>query len=61
MGTYHEMVKLALFACNEQGKLPLDVGPTVIKNHLDPQDVTFNATMMKYAGEQAALGKAEEQ
>ena len=29
VGKYHEMVKSALFACNEQGKLPLDVGPTV--------------------------------
>ena len=61
VGKYHEMVKPALYACNEQGKLPLDVGPTVIKIHLGPQDVTFNANVMKYAGEQAAIGTAEEQ
>ena len=44
---YHEIMKPALFVCNEQGKLLLDVGPTIIKNHLGPQDVAFNATVMK--------------
>ena len=47
VGKYHEIMKPVLFACNEQGKLPLDVGPTIIKNHLRPQDVAFNATVMK--------------
>ena len=50
VGKFHEMVKPALYACNKQGKLLLDVGPTVIKNHLGPQDVAFNATVMSYAG-----------
>ena len=61
VGKYHEMVKPALYTCNKQDKLPLNVGPTVINNHLGPQDVALNATVMKYAGEQAALGMAEEQ
>ena len=61
VGKYHEIVKPALFVCNKQCKLPLDFGPTVIKNYLRPQDVAFNATVMKYAGEQAAIGTAEEQ
>ena len=55
------MVNAALFTCSEQGKLPLDVGPTVIKNHLGPQDVAFNATVMMYADKQAAIGTVEEQ
>ena len=55
------MVKRVLFACSEQGKLLLDVGPTVIKNHLGPQDVAFSATVMMYAGKQAAIGTVEEQ
>ena len=59
--TFHEIVKPALFACSEQGKLPLDVGPTVIKNHLGPQDVAFNATLLMYIGKQAVIGTAEEQ
>ena len=54
-------MKPSLFACNQQGKLPLDVGPTVIKNHLGPQDVAFNATVMNYASTHAAIGTAEEQ
>ena len=54
-------MKSALYACNKQGKLPLDVGPTVIKNHLGPQDVAFNATVMNYAGTQAAIDMVEEQ
>ena len=54
------MVKPALYACNKQGKLLLDVGPTVIKNHLGPQDVAFNATVMSYAGTQAVISTAEE-
>ena len=33
----------------------------LIKNNLGPGDFAFNATVMKYAGEQAALGTAEEQ
>ena len=61
VGKFHEMVKPALYACNEQGKLPLEVGPTVIKNHLGPQDVAFNATVMNYASTQAAISTAEEQ
>ena len=36
VGKNYEMVKPALYACREQEKLPLDVGPTVIKNHLGP-------------------------
>ena len=58
---FHKMVKPALFSCSEQGKLPMDARPTVIKNHLGPQDIAFNATMMMYAGKQAAIGTAEEQ
>ena len=54
-------MKPALYAYNEQEKLPLDVGPTVIKNHLKPQDVAFNATVMNYVGTQAAIGTLEEQ
>ena len=61
VGKFHEIVKPALFACNEQGKLPLNVGLTVIKNHLGSLDVVFNATVMSYAGTQAAIGTAEEQ
>ena len=41
VGKFHEIVKPALFACNEQGKLPLDVGPTVIKNHLGSPGCCF--------------------
>ena len=55
------MVKPALYACNREGKLPLDVGPTVIKNHLGPQDVAFNVTVMNYASTHAAISMAEEQ
>ena len=54
-------MKPALCACNKQGKLPLDVGLTVIKNHIGPQDVAFNATVMNYADTQAAIGTAEKQ
>ena len=61
VGKFHEMVKPALYACNEQGKLPLDVGPTVTKNHLGPQDVVFNATVMNYPSTQAAISTAEDQ
>ena len=61
VGKFHEMVKPALYACNEQGKLLLAVGPMVIKNHLGPSDVAFNATVIRYAGNQAALGTVEEQ
>ena len=30
VGKFHEMVKPALYVCSEQGKLRLDVGPTLI-------------------------------
>ena len=50
VGKFHEMVKPMMYACNEQGKLPLHVGPTVINNHLGPRDVAFNDTVMEYAG-----------
>ena len=36
VGKFHELVKPVLYTCNREGKLPLDVGPTVIKNHLGP-------------------------
>ena len=49
------MAKPALFACSKQDKLPLDVGPTIINNHLGPQDVVFNAMVMNYASTQAAI------
>ena len=35
------------------------IGLTVIKNHLEPQDVGFNATVMSSAGTQAAISTAE--
>ena len=61
VGKFHEMVKPALYACEREGKSPLDVSPMVIKNHLDPQDVAFNATVMNYLSTHAAISTVEEQ
>ena len=54
-------MKPALYVCEREGKLPLDVGLIVIKNHLGPQDVAYNATVMNYASTQAAISMVEEQ
>ena len=61
VGKFHEIVKPTLYMCERAGKLPLDVGPTVIRNHLGPQDIAYNATVMNYASAQAAISTAEDQ
>ena len=40
---YHEVLLPSLHACNEANHLPLNVGPTVIKNHMGPTSVGYKS------------------
>ena len=52
---YHEVLLPSLQACNEANHLPLNVGPTVIKNHMGPSSLGYKSVVTTYAGEQASL------
>ena len=52
---YHEVLLPSLHACHEANHLPLNVGPTVIKNHMGPTNMGYKSVVMAYAGEQARL------
>ena len=55
LSKFHELIRPSLTACDEAKHLPLNVGPTVIKNHLGPQSLAYNSVLSTYAGKQAQL------
>ena len=55
LSKFNELIRPSLTACDEPTQLPLNVGPTVIKNHLGPRSLAYNSVLSTYAGEQAQL------
>ncbi|MGB0763252.1 MAG: hypothetical protein ACPGO0_04820, partial [Acidimicrobiales bacterium] len=50
---FHKTIVPPLLAAQRNNALPLNVGPTVLKNHLGPTSMAFKALVSSYAAEQA--------
>ena len=58
---YHKIIIPALLAAQQNGALPLNVGPTVLKNHSGPTSTAFKALVMSFSAQQAMESDQEEQ
>ena len=58
---FHKKIMPPLQAAHQNNALPLNVGPIVLKNHLGPNSIAFNALVTSYAAEQAKESNQEKQ
>ena len=58
---FHKTIVPALLAAQQNGALPLNVGPTVLKNHSGPSSSAFKALVSNFSAEQAMESNQEQQ
>ena len=58
---FHKIIMPPLLAAHQNNALPLNVGPIVLKNHLEPNSIAFKALVTNYAAEQAKESNQEKQ
>ena len=58
---FHQKIVPPLQAAHQNNALPLNVGPTVMKNHLGPKSMAFQALVSSYAAEQAKVSDQAQQ
>ena len=58
---FHQTILPPLLAAQQNSALPLNVGPIVMKNHLGPKSMAFQALVSSYAAEQAKESNQEQQ